>query len=96
MQRTKGASGKGSKEQSTEDTSLQIWCWTTIQKLQKGEGDKEKKSTIQSYQYLWDICSWCLLNRDAPLMLGGPGVVVQIDESLFWHKPKVSCTSTKE
>ena len=26
---------------------------------------------------------------DSPLLLGGPGVVVQIDESLFRHKPKV-------
>ena len=29
-----------------------------------------------------------LENHDLPLLLGGPGVIVQIDESLFRHKPK--------
>ena len=58
------------------------------------EAEVQEKSAIQSYQYMRDICSWRLLNRDAPLMLGGQGVVVQIDESLFRHKPKVSCSST--
>lgn len=46
-------------------------------------------TAVQAYQYLRDICSWRLLQHDAPLLLGGPGVVVQIDESLFRHKPKV-------
>ena len=43
-----------------------------------------------------DICSWRLLNHDAPLMLGRPGVVVHIDESFFRHKPKVwySCMAS--
>ena len=43
---------------------------------------------MQIYQYCHDICSWRLLNHDSPLMLGSNGVVVQIDESLFRHKPK--------
>ena len=30
------------------------------------------------------------LSMDAPHLLGGHGVIVQIDESLFRHKPKVS------
>ena len=38
------------------------------------------------YQYLRDVCSTKLLNT--PIELGGPGVVVQIDESLFNHKSK--------
>ena len=46
-------------------------------------------TAIQCYQYLRDICSWRLTNVDSPLLLGGQGVVVQIDESLFRHKPKV-------
>ena len=44
-------------------------------------------TAIQVYQYFCDICSQRLLNCDAPLMLYG--IVVQIDESLFQHKPKV-------
>ena len=58
------------------------------------EAEVDEKRAIQTYQYSCDICSWKLLNRDAPLMLGGPGVVVQIDESLFQHKHKYStCTA---
>ena len=48
-----------------------------------------KPSAVQAYQYLRDICSWRLMTHDAPLLLGGPGVAIQIDESLFCHKPKV-------
>ena len=50
------------------------------------EAEVEKKTAIQAYQYCRDICSWRLLHRDSPLL---PGVTVQIDESLFRHKPKV-------
>ena len=53
------------------------------------EGKFSEKSAVQAYLYFRDICSWRILNRNSPLMLGGPGVVVQIDESLFRHKPKV-------
>ena len=60
------------------------------------EAEVDEKTAIQAYQYCQDICSWRLLNRDAPLMLGGPGVVVQIDESLFRHKPKVELTEHKQ
>ena len=52
------------------------------------EEEVDEKTAIQIYQYCRDICSWRLLIHDSPLMLGGNGVVVQIDESLFRHKPK--------
>ena len=39
------------------------------------EANADKKTAVQAYQYFGDICSWRLLNHDAPLMLGGPGVV---------------------
>ena len=53
------------------------------------EAKVTKASAIQWYQYFRDICSWRLTNYDAPLMVGGQGKIVQIDESLFHHKPKV-------
>ena len=40
------------------------------------------------YQWFREVCSTKLLNT--PITLGGPGVIVQIDESQFKHKPKVS------
>ena len=52
------------------------------------EAEVDEKTAIQIYQYCRDIWSWRLLNHDSPLMLGVNGVVVQIDESLFRHKPK--------
>jgi hypothetical protein len=39
-----------------------------------------EKTVIQMFQYLRDVCSTKLLST--PVELGGPGVVVQIDESL--------------
>lgn len=53
------------------------------------EAKVTEATAVQAYQYLRDICSWRLLTHDSPLLLGGRGVVVQIDESLFRHKPKV-------
>ena len=46
-------------------------------------------TAIQVYQYFRDIRSWRLVTDDSPMLLGGPGVVVRIDESLFSHVPKV-------
>ena len=40
------------------------------------------------YKWLREVCSTKLLQ--SPIILGGPGVVVQVDESLFRHKPKVN------
>ena len=36
-----------------------------------------------------DVYEWLRLINDGPVILGGVGVIVQIDESLFKHKPKV-------
>ena len=42
---------------------------------------------IDIYQWLCEVCTAKLLQTQ--IILGGPGVVIQIDESLFRHKPKV-------
>lgn len=44
---------------------------------------------IKVYQWLREVCSYRLVNVDPPIKLGGQGVVVDIDESLYRHKPKV-------
>ena len=47
-----------------------------------------KTTAVNVYQWLREVCSTALLNT--PTKLGGPGVVLQIDESQFTHKPKVN------
>ena len=47
-----------------------------------------KNTAIDVYQWLCEVCSTRLIN-DGPIRLGGLGVIVQIDESLFRHKQKV-------
>ncbi len=42
---------------------------------------------IDMYQWLREVCTEKLLLT--PMILGGPGIIVQIDESLHRHKPKV-------
>ena len=46
-----------------------------------------EKTAIDIYQFFRDVCSTKLLQ--SPIVLGGISKVVQIDESLFNHKPKV-------
>ena len=48
----------------------------------------DKRTAIDIYQWLQEICSSRLL-QSPQIVLGGPGVVIHIDESLFRHKPKV-------
>ena len=50
-------------------------------------------TAINVYQWFREVCSTKLLAT--PIKLGGPGKVVQIDESLFRHKSKVQCISGK-
>ena len=52
------------------------------------EAEVTDATACQVYQWLREVCSTALLQR--PIILGGPGVVVQVDESQFRHKPKVN------
>ena len=47
-----------------------------------------KETAINVFQWLREVCSTKLVNTS--IILDGSGVVVQIDESLFRHKPKVN------
>ena len=42
---------------------------------------------INIYRWCRDIYLWKLINRP-PILLGGPGAIVQIDESVFTHQGK--------
>ena len=53
------------------------------------EAKVSEPTAIQVYQWLREACSHRLCNIDPDIKLGGRGVVVAIDESLFFHKPKV-------
>ena len=52
------------------------------------EAEVDRRTAIDAYQWLREICSFSLIQAPQ-IVLGGPGVVVHIDESLFRHKPKV-------
>lgn len=53
--------------------------------------DISKSTAIDVYQWFREVYSTTLLNTQ--IVLGGNGAIVEIDESLFRHKPKV-CIST--
>ena len=72
---------------------LNWWCRQYPVSDAAEEALTSRVTAIQAYQYFRDICSWRLTSVDAPLLLGGPGKIVQIDESLFRHKPKVTQTT---
>ena len=52
------------------------------------EADVDKGTAIDIYRWLREVCSTKLVAT--PIQLGGSGVIVQVDESLFRHKPKVT------
>ena len=79
---------------SKSKLSLQTWLqlihhWSMDMPVTQAakQAKVSEKRTIDIYQYLRDACSTKLLAT--PIVLGGPGIVVQIDESLFVHTQKV-------
>ena len=68
-----------------------VHSWSTHRAV--GEACKDvkisRKMGINIYQWCRDMCSWTLIN-DPPTQLGGPGAIVQIDESVFTHQGKVT------
>ena len=74
--------------------SLQIWLmlmwmWSKQWPVTKAaeECEVNESNAIDFYQFFRDICSWKLMNMT--IKLGGPGTIVQIDESLMTHQQKV-------
>ena len=51
------------------------------------QAEVDTRTAVDVYQWLREVCTTKLLQT--PIILGGPGIIVQIDESLFRHKPKV-------
>ena len=51
------------------------------------EAQVNSGTAVDAYQWLREVCTTRLLGVD--VKLGGQGTIVQIDESLFRHKPKV-------
>ena len=75
--------------------SLQKWTilllyWARQFPVKDAGQDAEvhKNTACDVYRWLREICSTKLLQ--SPIILGGPGIIVQIDESLFRHKVKVN------
>ena len=68
---------------------MYMWAREYPIKDAQEEARVSKKTAIDVYQWLREVCSSALLQT--PIKLG-PGVVVQVDESQFNHKPKVLCT----
>ena len=70
---------------------LLLFFWMDEEGVTKAakHSDVSLVTAINVYQWLREVCSSRLI-RDGPACLGGPGRIVQIDESCFRHKPKVS------
>ena len=66
---------------------LMLYLWAREYPVSDATEEAEISSrvAIDIYQWLHEVCTAKLLQ----IILGGPGVVVHIDESLFRHKPKV-------
>ena len=67
------------------DILVLMWIWSCgIRSRPASEFSGFPRITIiQYYRYFRDIVSWKLLQNDDIFVLGGPGCVVQIDESVI-------------
>ena len=72
---------------------LHLWALDCPVTDAMDQAEIDSRTAVDIYQWLREICTTKLLQ--APIILGGPGAVVQIDESLFRHKPKVLGKSLK-
>ena len=70
-----------------------VHSWATSRAVGQAINDVQigKKMGINIYQWCRDICSWTLINGPQ-ILLGGPGAIVQIDESVFTHQGKACLT----
>ena len=68
-----------------------VHSWSSHRVVGEASADAKvgKKMGINIYQWCRDICSWTLINGP-PIQLGGPGAIVQIDESVLTHQGKVT------
>lgn len=67
-----------------------MWWWALeypVGLMSEEAGIGEDSACIM-YQWLREVCSTQLVSSS--MRLGGPGVIVEINESQFKHKPKVS------
>ena len=65
---------------------LQAWAFDDPIKNVKENIEVSERVAVDIYHFLREICSWKLCQ--STIKLGGPGKTVEIDESLFKHKPK--------
>lgn len=85
-----------SKSKLTLQKWLLLMHWWARQYSVKAAAEEvgvSEVTAIQVYSWMRDVCSYRLCTLDPPIKLGGPGIVVAIDESLFSHKPKVTIYS---
>ena len=65
-----------------------LWAWQHPVSDAADQINIDRQTAIDIYQWLREVCSQSLIQTR--IVLGGPGTIVHVDESLFRHKPKVS------
>ena len=65
---------------------MYLWSQDAPVKMTTENTGLSKMTVIQWFSNHRNICSQYLVNN--PIQMGGPGIILEIDESLFRHKPK--------
>ena len=66
--------------------AMYLWSERCSETMAYRQVNVSEKTMIDCYSFFREVCSRYL--QANPVKLGGPGVVIQIDESCFSHKPK--------